>query len=335
MAALLMGTLSWVANGFEPTVSERSRAAMSGTVAASPAAEFMDWPLPATPAEAVAPIQLAAVPADPDTKGVEPMCRRIGNKLGSVGTNECLAMHLMVSRGRSVNGDPILVREYAPRPERTPLGRVLLIGGMHGDEYSSVSILFKWMGILNEHHSGLFHWIAIPLLNPDGLLREHSQRQNQHGVDLNRNFPTPRWHERSHRYWIEDTGRSPRRYPGPDPLSEPESRWLAEVIQRFRPDAIVSVHAPYGVLDFDGPPKAPERLGHLYLNLLGTYPGSLGNYAGVRKRIPVVTIELPHAGIMPSDEHINEIWVDLVKWLRSKLEPPTLQVKTEDQAEPS
>jgi protein MpaA len=118
-------------------------------------------------------------------------------------------------------------------------------------------------------------------------------------------------------------------------LSEPESRWLAEEIERFRPDAIVSVHAPHGVVDFDGPPKGPERLGHLHLNLLGTYPGSLGNYAGVQMNIPVVTIELPSAGIMPTWEQIRHIWTDLVRWLIVSLPKETPPLFTRVQAEPS
>ena len=53
----------------------------------------------------------------------------------------------------------------------------------------------------------------------------------------------------------------------------------------------------------------------MYLHQLGVYPGSLGNYAGLNKRIPVVTLELPSAGIMPSDDQIDLMWVDLVNWL--------------------
>lgn len=33
----------------------------------------------------------------------------------------------------------------------------------------------------------------------------------------------------------------------------------------------------------------------LYKNLMGTYPGSLGNYAGIYLGVPVITLELPHA----------------------------------------
>ena len=192
------------------------------------------------------------------------------------------------------------------------------------------------MRILDEYHSGLFHWHVVPLVNPDGLLRPHSQRMNAHGVDLNRNFPTPNWLKESTEYWVNRTHRNPRRYPGPEPLSEPESQWLTKEIASFNPDVIVSVHAPYGILDFDGPRKAPEKLGHLYLNLLGTYPGSLGNYAGVVKRIPVVTIELPSAGTMPSPQETSRIWMDLVRWLKTNLKSRSIQaINPSDQTGPS
>jgi predicted deacylase len=86
--------------------------------------------------------------------------------------------------------------------DRKPLGRVLLMGGIHGDEYSTVSIVFKWMDTLNEYHSGLFHWKVTPLLNPDGLLTEgRAQRQNGRGVDLNRNLSSKDWDDLALKYW--------------------------------------------------------------------------------------------------------------------------------------
>lgn len=48
-------------------------------------------------------------------------------------------------------------------------------------------------------------------------------------------------------------------------------------------------------LDFDGPSVPPSRLRRLYLDQVGISPGSLGNYGGVHKGVPVVTIELPNA----------------------------------------
>ena len=93
-------------------------------------------------------------------------------------------------------------------------------------------------------------------------------------------------------------------------------------IENFQPDAIVSIHAPYGLLDFDSPQlkNAPKKFGRLQLNLLGTYPGSLGNYAGIQKEIPVLTLELQNATAMPKADELNAIWTDMIRWLRSQLE---------------
>ena len=246
---------------------------------------------------------------------VADVCKKISGKLASVSYKEC-DIGFSLTGAESVLGIPILMKEYPPLPPRKPQARVLMIGGIHGDEYSSVSVVYKWLNKLERFHSGLFHWKVVPLLNPDGLLRKKSQRMNANGVDLNRNFPTRDWHKQSQHYWVKRTRRNPRRYPGEEPLSEPETQWLHELVNEFKPDAIVAVHAPYGVLDFDGPPRPPKRLGQLYLNLLGAYPGSLGNYAGIEQEIPVITIELKHAGIMPSRNEISHIWVDMVRWLK-------------------
>jgi len=247
---------------------------------------------------------------------VEQLCNEVGHKLRSVSELSCVSAGMTVSRRTSVSGRVIGMKEYPPLADKTPQARILLIGGIHGDELSSVSIVFHWMHILNQYHSGLFHWHVLPLLNPDGLLQQPSTRVNAHGVDLNRNFNTPDWLHASQQYWQKNTHQDPRRYPGAAPLSEPESLLLAEEIADFKPHAIVSVHAPFGVLDFDGPPAGPSSLGQLHVQLLGTYPGSLGKFAGEQLKIPVITIELPHAGIMPDQLEQSRIWMDLIRWLK-------------------
>lgn len=251
----------------------------------------------------------------PAHMSVADLCGEIGRKLGSVSIGDCRRQKLQDSGYYSVKGRPLAIKEYAPTKKKRPLGRILVIGGIHGDEYSSVSVVFKWMDILNVHHSGLFHWHFIPLSNPDGLLRKRSQRQNENGVDLNRNFPSADWDELAQKYWERRTGNDPRRYPGREAASEPETKFLVDEIADFQPDIIVSMHAPYGLIDHDGPPEAPERLGNLTLRRLGVFPGSLGNYGGVDLEIPVVTIELRHAGIMPKPHRISRMWTDLVRWL--------------------
>lgn len=262
---------------------------------------------------------------DDDAELVNQECERIGNKLGSVSVNDCLRANLQPTSGRSNRDAPILLKEYPPLSARTPTGKVLLIGGIHGDEYSSVSIVFKWMRTLDVHHSGLFHWHVVPLLNPDGLLQKKSQRVNANEVDLNRNFPMQDWENTALRHWKQFRGSNPRYYPGEAPLSEPESSWLVEHINEFQPDVIVAVHAPHGIVDYDydGARNGPYKLGRLHLNLLGTYPGSLGNYAGIQRKIPVVTIELPYAGIMPTRSEISGIWLDLVRWLKLNITEET------------
>jgi len=87
-------------------------------------------------------------------------------------------------------------------------------------------------------------------------------------------------------------------------------------MERFQPDVIISVHAPFGVLDFDGPVEPPQRFGRLVLNRVGVYPGSLGNYSGMHKNIPVVTIELPNARTMPANAEVERIWQDMLNWIQ-------------------
>ena len=255
-----------------------------------------------------------AAAADP----VESACERISNKLSSVSYEECIRLKLAETGHYSVNGFPLLVKEYPPLAQRRPRGRILLVGGTHGDELSSISVVFKWMHTLEEHHSGLFHWRVNPLLNPDGALRRQHSRTNANEVDLNRNFITPSSpFGAALDYWRTRTHSNQRRYPGPYPLSEPETLWLYREIDSFRPDVIVAVHAPYSLVDYDAPNRsnAPKRIGNLQKNLMGTYPGSLGNYAGLHLGIPVITLELPHAGIMPTGRQISWLWTDLVRWL--------------------
>lgn len=284
------------------------------------------------PPSANTAVQATAPPADSSGGGtpaagrddarhqglVDQLCAQIGDKLGSVDTEDCLQQSFRFGGGFSVNQRPLMIREFAPSSAAgNDDFRVLIMGGVHGDEYSSISILFKWLALFEPQNlEGEFHWRFAPLVNPDGLLDgSQAKRQNANGVDLNRNFPSMDWNDTAASYWQESTGSNPRRFPGKSAASEPEVQWVVQQIEEFQPDVIVSVHAPYHLLDFDGPAQAPDKIGELYLHQLGVYPGSLGNFAGLNRRIPVVTLELPSAGIMPPPEQISLMWRDLVAWL--------------------
>jgi hypothetical protein len=238
-------------------------------------------------------------------------CAEFYARLPNVSWALCQGAQLQTSEGRSVRGRPIYVRDVQPSLARL---RVLVIGGMHGDELSSAAVALHWIR-LAQNTAEPIHWRFIPALNPDGLFDKPASRVNANGVDLNRNFPTPNWERDASYYWEKRTRKDPRRWPGKTPLSEPETQFLHDEMQRFKPHLIVSIHAPYGVLDFDGPATPPRRLGRLYLDQLGVFPGSLGNYGGVHKGMPVVTIELPHATLTPRNVEIQRMWQDLQQWM--------------------
>lgn len=255
-------------------------------------------------------------------------CTAVTVHVGPSVATTCATSELKAGEGRSVRGVPLWSRDFEPSM-RPALLRILVLGGIHGDEGASVSLVFDWMARVRQSHGDRVHWRMVPLVNPDGLLRRPATRVNARGVDLNRNFPTADWNTNAQRYWVERTRRDPRRFPGKLPKSEPETLWVLKQIEQFKPDLIVSVHAPYGVLDFDGPPPAPSRLGSLFLDQVGIYPGSLGNYGGVDRGVPVVTIELKHALKLPGNE-MASMWSDLQHWIDSRL----LRVARASAAEP-
>ena len=268
-------------------------------------------------------------------------CARLAPEVPGVDLRGCRASGLVAGAGRSVQGVPLWTHDVLPA-KGAPRFKVLLLGGIHGDELASVTLVFDWIARSQSVQAAAMPhaakaapptiadvaWRFVPLLNPDGLLHSPSTRVNAHGVDLNRNFPTADWARDAQPYWIKRTKKDPRRFPGPQPLSEPESRWLLQQIDEFHPDLIVSVHAPYGLLDFDGPPPAPRRLGSLQLDPVGVYPGSLGNYGGLVKNVPVMTLELKNARAVPPRE-LAAMWSDLQRWINQQMINPGVQASAQ------
>lgn len=246
-------------------------------------------------------------------------CEMISNKLASVSYEECLSHKFEIADSYSVKGLPILVKDYFTASNKnvsyknindeTTSKRILLIGGIHGNEYSSISIIFKWMTILSQHGTDSYHWLVVPLLNPDGLLQKLSKKVNANGVDLDRNF-----------FVNVDAGHSEdSQNREENSLWEPESQWLAEEIKRYGPDAIITVHAPNSSHAYKLLNNYQPELGAQYQNTIATFPGSFNHYVGTRINIPILTVELPYADIMPTRQEINEIWEDLIKWLNEHL----------------
>lgn len=170
----------------------------------------------------VTPLLLAlALPGISNASAV--VCPQLLARLPNVGKPLCEAAQLKDSGARSVQGRPIWVRDLAPAQ---PQLQVLVVGGIHGDELSSASLVMHWIAQAQREqaakgHAATTQWRFIPVLNPDGLLARRPARVNARGVDLNRNFPTPDWSRETKIYWEQRVKRDPRRYPGPRPCQSP------------------------------------------------------------------------------------------------------------------
>lgn len=168
--------------------------------------------------------------------------------------------------------------------------RILVFAGIHGDEPEARALGRKWIERLSRIKTPSNFWRIVPELNPDGT--KFNTRYNVNKVDLNRNFPTKDWDELALSQWRDKLKSNPRRYPGPSGGSELETQCVLRHIEDFKPDLVVSIHTPYGQLDFDGPADKKIKTHLLPWKRLGTYPGSLGRYLWDEKNIPVLTIEL-------------------------------------------
>jgi protein MpaA len=160
---------------------------------------------------------------------------------------------------------------------------VLILATIHGDEPAGTPLARALVRHLKAHPRLLVNRqvLVIHTANPDG--RAHNTRQNARNVDLNRNFPASNFSaERDH---------------GARALSEPESRALLALLTTYEPRRIVSIHQPLNCIDYDGPAdELAQRMGEycdLPVRKLGSRPGSLGSYAGLTLKTPIVTVELP------------------------------------------
>lgn len=191
--------------------------------------------------------------------------------------------------GRSVEHRPIQVYRKIVANRRPRI----VFGGFHGDEPKSVYVAFRLIEALAAQRSGSLtgSWIVVPIANPDGFARR--KRRNANKVDINRNFPTANFSPGSPRS---------RMYGGPSPASEPETRCIVDLIEAERPTRIVTIHSigrNRYCNNYDGPAedwaKSMGRLnGYPVAASIGyPTPGSFGTWAGIERRIPTITLELP------------------------------------------
>ena len=201
----------------------------------------------------------------------------------------------------------------------------LVLCGVHGDEITPIKFCFDIIQYIQENkqlYSDKLIAVA-PIVCPDSFFMDRPTRTNANNVDINRNFPTEDWNKDALRIWKNVYSKDKRRYPGPSAMTEQEVVFQINLIKRYKPNKIISVHAPLTLLDLDGPDdeasnskKSPRTiLANQLLIQMATqakkykiknypyFPGSLGNYAGNERNIPTYTLELPTSDNRKSKEY--------------------------------
>lgn len=159
--------------------------------------------------------------------------------------------------------------------------RILVIGCFHGDEPQGKYLIEEY--IEQKNNTKL---LFIPCLNEYGY--KNRTRVNENGVDLNRNFPTKNW-------VLTDKNEF---YGGASPACEIQTKFVMEVIEEIKPKLILTIHAPFKVVNYDGnareiAEKISKLTGYPVASSIGyPTPGSFGTWAGIERQIPTITLEL-------------------------------------------
>lgn len=263
--------------------------------------------------------QSSAVWAENVDKGIQTWCSGIREAIGRMHwqIDPCGGLNWKVG-GASAEGRPLVYAEFGD-PEAS--NSTLVFTMVHGDENTPLYFGIQLAHWAKEHERELKNAriVIAPLVNPDGFYRDPQTRTNSRGVDLNRNFLTNDWSSHALQAWRKKFRANPRRYPGSTPNSEPETVFQLELIKKFKPQKILSVHAPLNFIDYDGPTiRSLSKFSRDYVREClklrarlkaisgGFFPGSLGNYAGQERGIPTVTLELPTADPKRAEGYWNK-----------------------------
>lgn len=259
-----------------------------------------------------------------NTKTVSTYCDKIDKRFKKYGwgKSHCDSYKWIHVRDSHL-GQPIMWTVFGDEVEHRekPKNMTLVLCGVHGDEITPIKFCFDIL-----HH--LYHEVATvegqkklkdnlvavaPIVSPDSFFKRRPTRTNARGIDPNRNFPTKDWDKKALKLWKTRYRAAKRRFPGYKSNSEQETIFQVNIIARYNPDKIITVHAPLTILDYDGPVvsnhvhdedglalKAEELLNVMSKKANGYrvknypfFPGSLGNYAGNERKIPTYTLELP------------------------------------------
>lgn len=196
--------------------------------------------------------------------------------------------------GYSTNGNTIYFLEIGNSDDIT-----LILGGIHGHEFGAFNLALRFARFINSNHQLINKKvIIIPTINPDGLI--NNTRKNANEVDINRNFPSSDW---------TPVYTKTELYPGRSPASEVETKIILDMLSKFKPGKIISIHTMEHRISYDGPAK---RLANEISRLNGykvtsetkyDINGSLRTYTGNDLGLQSITLELP-------DYNPEESWLN-------------------------
>jgi protein MpaA len=221
---------------------------------------------------------------------------------------------------KSDKGTPLIWTTFGEEKTTASQNTTLILCGVHGDEITPVKFCWDLMNELRINHKFLDKMVVIaPLVTPDSFFITKPTRTNGAGVDVNRNFPTEDWKLNAHKKWKDIYKKDKRKFPGHKAASEQETIFQMNLIKRYKPNKVITVHAPLTLLDYDGPSlKAQtgktakellEQMSHksdgYKVSNYPIFPGSLGNWAGKDNHIPTYTLELPNS----NPEETYKFWM--------------------------
>jgi hypothetical protein len=204
--------------------------------------------------------------------------------------------------GYSVAGRPLEVYRYG----NGPIGRIIVAGIHGGNEANTIKLAHELIAYIEKYPNIIPDDITLyilPNLNPDGEARSHNVngRVNDHGVDLNRNWPY-RWvkdYDRSRCWHYRATSA------GDYGASEPETASLLTfIVSHPEIDALISYHAAAlgifagGIPEFKPSIRLAESLANVSTfryppkDIGCVYTGNLTDWASSVMEIAAVDIEL-------------------------------------------
>lgn len=184
--------------------------------------------------------------------------------------------------------------------------KILIIGVFHGEEPQGYHAIKNYF-LSEKKLISKNNIYIIPCLNPDGMAK--NQRKNANGVDLNRNFPTKNW---------KNTEQDSDYFGGSSPASEEETNFLVDIIEKIKPNFILTLHSPFAIVNYDGnAKKIAEKISEftnypIQADIGYPTPGSFGTYCGIERNIPTITLEFDEN---ENQQAINQKAEKIFNWI--------------------